>query len=129
MVAVLAWAVFLARPGYLAVGLAPMLLGGLAAALLSAAFVIDIAAPVLLNLPYHHCVYDLITQVPESAVAIGLGLLGLFGVGWACVAAWCGRNRETLPYLHETLRNLLFMSLLGYAGYLGMISLELALAQ
>jgi hypothetical protein len=91
-------------------------------------FLIEVAAPTLLDLPDHHCPYDLIPKVPESTVAVGLFVAGSFAVGWACVAGGLGRCHETRPFLKEAVGKLLRLALLGYAASLTMLSFELLLA-
>jgi hypothetical protein len=61
-------------------------------------------------------------------VAVGLFLAGSFSVGWACLAAWLGRDAETRPVLGGTVRHLLRVAMVVYAGSLLMMSLELYLA-
>jgi hypothetical protein len=109
-------------------GLAGLLLGGVAVLATSGLFLIEVAAPTLLHLPYHHCPYDLIPQVPEAVVAVTLFVAGCFFLGWAGVAQWCGRCRETERFLTATVRGLLQASLCGYLASLVMLALELALA-
>src|SRR5207248_823731 len=58
--------------------LALLALGAALAVPVAAVFLIDIAAPILLHLPYHHCPYDLVPQVPEAIVAVALFLCGTF---------------------------------------------------
>jgi hypothetical protein len=108
--------------------LALFLLGDVVVLATSGLFLVEVAAPVLLHLPYHHCAYDLIPQVPEALVAVTLFLAGCFFLGWACVARWFGRCRETEPFLAKMVRGLLRLSLGGYLMSLTMLSLELALA-
>lgn len=108
--------------------LALLALGGAAVLAASGLFLVEVAAPTLLHLPYHHCAYDLIPRVPESMVAVTLFLAGCFFLGWACVARWLGRCRETEPLLPAMVRGLLRLSLWGYVLSLAMVSLELALA-
>jgi hypothetical protein len=115
-----------AAPGPL--GLALLLLGGAVVLVTSALFLIEVAAPTLLHLPYHHCAYDLIPQAPEAVVAVALFLAGCFSLGWAAVARWGGRCPETEPFLASAVRGLLRVSLWGYLASLAMLSLELALA-
>jgi hypothetical protein len=91
-------------------------------------FLIDVAAPRLLNLPFHHCPYDLVPQVPESLVAVALFVMGVFAVGWAAVVAWLGKSKESRPLLPEMISRMLSLSLLGYLGSLVMMSVELALS-
>jgi hypothetical protein len=89
-------------------------------------FLVEVAAPRLLGLPYHHCPYDLVPRAPESLVAIALFLGGTFAVGWACVAAWLGRDSEVRPLLPETVGRLLQLAVFGYLLSLVMMSVELA---
>jgi hypothetical protein len=115
-----------AAPGSLALFL--LLAGGTAVLAASGLFLVEVAAPTLLGLPDHHCAYDLVPQVPEAVVAVTFFLAGCFSLGWAGVARWLGRCRETEPFLAPTVRGLLRLSLWGYLCSLLMLSLELALA-
>ncbi len=108
--------------------MALLLLAGVADLAVSGVFLVEVAAPALLQLPYHHCPYDLIPQVPEAVVAVALFLAGLFGLGWACVARWFGRCPETEPFLGDAVRGLLRWSAGAYLASLAMLALELALA-
>jgi hypothetical protein len=94
----------------------------------NALFLIEIAAPALLHLPYHHCPYDLVPQVPESLLAIALFFAGCFAVGWACIVAWFGNVEETSRFLPGMINKLLGLALLCYLASLVMISVELMLA-
>jgi hypothetical protein len=100
-----------------------------ASIVLNLVFLIETAAPALLRLPLHHCPYDLLPEVPECTVTIGLFVLGSFAVGWACVAAWLGRHRETETLVPPLVAKLLSIGLFGYLGSLVMMALELALAR
>jgi hypothetical protein len=118
------------RPQPVAPGpwLAP-LLGGAGLALGAAAlFLIEVVAPTVLHLPYHHCPYDLIPGAPDVLVGVAFLLWGACSIGWACVLAWFGRCRETAPFLADSVRGLLFMAFCCYLGSLVLLSLELALA-
>lgn len=68
----------------------PWLAVSLAAAALSLplglVFLVDVAAPWFLHLPYHHCVYCLVRWMPETLLGIALYVLGAFGAGWAFLA-------------------------------------------
>jgi hypothetical protein len=105
-----------------------LVLGGLAALIVSGFFLVEVAAPTLLGLPHHHCPYDLIPQVPEAIVAIVLYLTGLFLLGWGCVAQWCGRCPETEPLLGATVRHLWQLSFWAYVTSWIMLTIELVLA-
>jgi hypothetical protein len=83
-------------PGSL--GLLLLSAAGLAVLVVSGLFLIEVAAPTLLRLPYHHCPYDLIPQVPEAVVAIALFLGGCFLLGGqGGTLVW--RCPETAPFL------------------------------
>lgn len=116
------------RAQHIAKSLVPLLLGSMTLWPVSAVFWIEIAAPALLHLPYHHCLYDLIPNVPESIVAISLAIFGGFCVGWACVAGWFANCPETQPFLNQEVRKLLVMGLAGYFGSVSMLTIELMLA-
>jgi hypothetical protein len=105
-----------------------LLLGSVIALGVSIVFLIEIAAPALLNQPYHHCVYDLIPQMPEAVIAIGLYVAGFFLLAWAGVAASLGRTPETESFRPKIVRTLLCASLGAYSASLIMISVELLLS-
>jgi hypothetical protein len=107
--------------------LAGLLLGGLLCAAVNTVFLLEIAAPVLLHLPYHHCPYDLIPKVPESVLGIALFILGSFCVGWACVAATLANGPRTRPIVRRTVVGLLSLGLVAYLNSLVLMALELAL--
>ncbi|MBC7820830.1 MAG: hypothetical protein IAG10_28425 [Planctomycetaceae bacterium] len=94
---------------------------------MSKIFLCEFAAPTLLHLPYHHCVYDLIIQVPESIVGIGLYYLGCFAVGWSCLVARFAECPATQSILGSKIRELLLLGLFGYLGSVVMVSVALAI--
>lgn len=108
--------------------LSGLLIGALLAIGISLAFLIEVAAPLMLHLPYHHCPYDLIADVPESMVAMAMFALGTCAVGWAWVAIMVADGPETRAELPSMIQRLMRMALWGYGGSLVMMSLELALA-
>jgi hypothetical protein len=108
--------------------LALLLFAAILAVAISAVFLIEIASPILLHQPYHHCPYDLVPQVPESVMAVILFLWGTFCVGWAFVAAWFGRYRETQAFLPHVVRRIVTIACWSYLASLVMMSMELALA-
>lgn len=91
-------------------------------------FLIDVAAPAILGLPFHHCPYDLITAAPESLLAVALFLVGCFSVGWSIVAVRFGHCDQTREFLHEQVAKLRFIALFGYTGAVLLMSMELLLA-
>jgi hypothetical protein len=108
--------------------LVPLLLGAGLVFLVNSVFLIEVASPEVLHLPYHHCPYDLVPKAPEMVVGVALYAWGSFSVGWAFVLSWLANCEESRPFLWEAVRKVLIMSLLCYAGSLGMFSTELALA-
>jgi hypothetical protein len=110
--------------------LAPLLFVGAGLSLVTGGiFLTDTVAPVLLGLPFHHCVYDLVSTVLESGVAIAIFVLGSFSVAWGCIACWLGRVAETDAILRELLPRLFRVAIFGYTTSMGMISVSLILAQ
>lgn len=105
-----------------------LLLGALLALPLSTVFLVEVAAPTLLGLPYHHCPYDLVSEVPEAIVGVVLYLFGGFFVGWAFVALLAGNCAETRPALLDVVCRLLGLGLFSYLGALVVLSVGLALA-
>ena len=112
----------------LTVAMAALLCLGLIAAWIAKSFLVDVAAPALLHLPYHHCPYDLLPQAPEAVLAIVYFVGGCFFLGWAAVVCWLGRGPETEPFLSETVRTLLRASFWSILLSVVLLSLELALA-
>jgi len=96
--------------------------------MVNAVFLVDIAAPRLLRLPYHHCPYDLIPEVPESLFAVALFFAGCFCVGWAAVAGLLGDAPEARPFVTGTVSGLLRTACFSYLGSIAMLSTELMLA-
>lgn len=91
-------------------------------------FLMHVASPALLHLPYHHCIYDLVIGVPESGVALLLLFWGTCCVGWAGTVAVMGRCPESSGELGGEIRRWLCYSLLGYLGSMVMVSLDMWLA-
>ncbi len=84
--------------------LALLLAGAGLSLAVSGVYLIDVAAPIILRLPHHHCPYDLIPRAPESVLAVVSLFAGTFAVGWACVLGWFARCPETRPFLREQMR-------------------------
>lgn len=58
---------------------------------------IEIIAPRLMQLPYHHCIYCFIGNgmVPDSPIMIGLFVTGIFATGWTGIIRLICMNEET----------------------------------
>jgi hypothetical protein len=108
--------------------LSAITLAALVALPVSGAFLVEVAAPILLHLPYHHCFYDLIPRAPEVVLSVALFLGGTCAVGWAAVAGWWGQSAESGPFLPGFVANVLFLALFCYLGSIVMMTIELALA-
>jgi hypothetical protein len=108
--------------------LTTLLAGALVCLAAGAVFLVEVAAPRLLHLPYHHCPYDLIPRAPESIVAAALFVLACFSVGWAWIVRLAGNEAEARPYQVETVRRLLALACTGFVGSTLMFTVELALA-
>jgi hypothetical protein len=102
--------------------------GALLSVPVSLLYLVEIAAPAILGLPFHHCAYDLISVAPESMLAVGLFLLGCFSVGWSWVAGRFGRCDQTQGFLQGQVARLRFIAMFGYAGAILLISIEVLLA-
>ena len=107
--------------------LATLLVAAALAVAVNGVFLVEVAAPRLIRLPYHHCPYDLVPRAPESLLAIALFFGGTFAVGWACVAAWLGNVPGAAALLPRTAGRLLHVAALCYLWSLVMTCLELAL--
>jgi len=106
----------------------PLLIAGLLSIPIGLLFLVEVAAPAILGLPFHHCAYDLITAAPESVLSVILLLGGCFSVGWSSIAGRFGRCDQSQEFLQEHVSRLLFFALFGYTGSLLVITIELYLA-
>jgi hypothetical protein len=116
---------FVARKRSLLMALAA---GGLLSVPVNFLFLRDIAAPKILHLPYHHCVYDLLPRAPESCLGIAMYALGIFGVGWAGLVAWLGRHPDSERFRRGAVDRLLFLAGVGYTALLVFFCVEMRLS-
>jgi hypothetical protein len=105
-----------------------LIAGGAAVAVVSGVFLAEVAAPTLLDLPFHRCVYDLIPQAPDAILATTLFLAGCFLLGWSGVAHAWGRAPQTGPAVDHAVRVMLRLGAWMFLASLLMLSLELGLA-
>jgi hypothetical protein len=108
--------------------LAALFIATIVVACISCAFLIEIVAPILLQLPEHHCVYDLVSRVPEANLAIGSAILGAFSIAWACLVGWCAQCPETAAPGFRSIDVLLRLALHGYLSSAVLLSVGLAVA-
>lgn len=85
----------------------------------STAFVWYVAAPAILQLPYHPCAYCLSVAAPESLLGIGSFLLGSYAVGWLAIL------QSSTAVSGMLAQRLLFLAFFGYLGSLVLFSAEL----
>lgn len=114
---------FQIRRGWLALPL----LAALASSLVNWVYLVEIAAPAILRLPYHHCPYDVLAEAPESAIGIALFLWGVFAIGWAWLVDRMGRI-VTIAEVDGTIQRLLFVAAFAYLSSLAMFTVETVLA-
>ena len=67
---------------------------------------IEVHAPKIMGLPFHHCLYCLWQYVPDTVLMYLFFVLGTFAVGWASLLDLMGRTGETKDLLHRHLRML-----------------------
>jgi hypothetical protein len=67
---------------------------------------IEVFAPAMMHLPFHHCLYCLWQYVPDSIVMYSLFILGTFSVGWGFTTELFGREEEVADLLPVYLRKI-----------------------
>jgi len=67
---------------------------------------IEVFAPRMMHLPFHHCLYCLWQYVPDSIAMYLFFILGTFSVGWGFTTALFGRQGETTDLLPGYLRKI-----------------------
>jgi hypothetical protein len=67
---------------------------------------IEVHAPRIMGLPFHHCLYCLWQYVPDTILMYILFILGTAGIGWAFLLDMVGRTDETRDALPQSLRRL-----------------------
>jgi len=67
---------------------------------------IEVFAPAMMHLPFHHCLYCLWQYVPDSILLFGSFSLGTFSVGWGFTTELFGRKEEVADLLPVYLRKI-----------------------
>ena len=67
---------------------------------------IEVFAPRMMHLPFHHCLYCLWQYVPDSIVMYLLFILGTFSVGWGFTTELFGKIGEASDLLPNYLRKI-----------------------
>ncbi len=77
---------------------------------------IEVFAPSMMRLPFHHCLYCLWQYVPDSLILFSLFILGTFSVGWGFNTVLFGRHEETADLLPFYLRKIFSFALFSLSA-------------
>jgi hypothetical protein len=86
---------------------------------------IEVFAPRMMHLPFHHCLYCLWQYVPDSIVMYLFFILGTFSVGWGFTAELFGRHGETADLLPIYLRKIYWFAFFFLSASLVMLVIHL----
>jgi uncharacterized membrane protein YiaA len=77
---------------------------------------IEVHAPKIMGLPFHHCLYCLWQYVPDTILMYLLFVLGTASTGWAFVLDWMGRTGEAEEILPSYLRMIYAFAIFCFAA-------------
>jgi hypothetical protein len=86
---------------------------------------IEVFAPKLMHLPFHHCLYCLWQYVPDSIVMYLLFILGTFSVGWGFTTILFGSHGEAADLLPGYLRKIYWFAFFFLSAFLIMLVIHL----
>ncbi|MGD2127203.1 MAG: hypothetical protein PVG99_14055 [Desulfobacteraceae bacterium] len=89
---------------------------------------IEVHAPKIMGLPFHHCLYCLWQYVPDTILMYLLFVLGTSAIGWALTLDLLGRTGETTNALPRFLRVLYGFSIFCFAASMVMNTVHLVAA-
>ena len=89
---------------------------------------IEVHAPKIMGLPFHHCLYCLWQYVPDTILLYLFFVLGTSAVGWAFLLDLAGRAEETKDLLYKHLRMLYGFSIFCIAASMVMNTVHLLAA-
>jgi hypothetical protein len=89
---------------------------------------IEIHAPKIMGLPFHHCLYCLWQYVPDTIFMYLLFVLGTSATGWAFFLDLLGRTAETMDALLTYMRTVCGFSLFCLAASMIMNTIHLIAA-
>lgn len=96
-----------------------LLISGAMLSLVNAAVTVialfEVIAPVVMELPYHRCIYCMWQYAPGTVLMTGSFVLGTFSAGWALLIYLLGRHEETSGRLSGWLMNL-YLSAIAFLG-------------
>ena len=86
---------------------------------------IEVFAPRMMHLPFHHCLYCLWQYVPDSIVMFLLFILGTFSVGWGFTTELFGRQGEAADLLPGYLRKIYWFAFFFLSEFLILLIIHL----
>jgi hypothetical protein len=86
---------------------------------------IEVFAPAMMHLPFHHCLYCLWQYVPDSIVMYLFFILGTFSVGWGFTTDFFGRIGEASDLLPNYLRKIYWFAFFFLSASLLMLIIHL----
>ncbi len=90
---------------------------------------IEVFAPLMMHLPFHHCLYCLWQYVPDSILMYLLFILGTFSVGWGFTTDLFGKIGEASDLLPKYLRKIYRFAFLFLLASFVMLIIHLVLDQ
>ena len=88
---------------------------------------IEVFAPRMMHLPFHHCLYCLWQYVPDSIVMYLLFILGTFSVGWGFTTDLFGKIGEASDLLPNYLRKIYWFAFFFLSASLILLIIHLLL--
>ena len=86
---------------------------------------IEVFAPRMMHLPFHHCLYCLWQYVPDSIIMYLLFILGTFSVGWGFTTELFGKIGEASDLLPNYLRKIYWFAFFFLSASLIMLVIHL----
>ncbi len=86
---------------------------------------VEVFAPAMMHLPFHHCLYCLWQYVPDSIVMYLLFILGTFSVGWGFTTELFGRHGDTVELLTVFLKKIYTFAFFFLSAFLIMLVIHL----
>ncbi len=86
---------------------------------------IEVFAPAMMHLPFHHCLYCLWQYVPDSILLFTFFSLGTFSVGWGFTTELFGKHGETVDLLPLYLRKVYWFAFFFLSASLVMVIIHL----
>lgn len=86
---------------------------------------VEVFAPAMMHLPFHHCLYCLWQYVPDSIVMYLLFILGTFSVGWGFLTELFGRHGDTVELLTVFLKKIYTFAFFFLSAFLILLIIHL----